>query len=252
MLRSFVALSLLYTFTAAAVVPAVAWADPDPSALASAKTHYAAGQAAFGSGDYTTAVTEWKTADQIAPAPLLDYNIGLAYERMGHFKAASNYYGKYLAEAPQAQNTAEVKDRIAACEAATTPDDTDTGDEPVAAPAPAAVPAAPTPAAPTAVTPSASAPPAPAAPDGTASTPIPPPEATNAPPPPPSSYAQNGDQGQSSEDEPVYDHWWFWAVLGGGALILVLSAAHDGNHNTVSTGVAPLPVEPGGATLYRF
>lgn len=77
-----------------------------------AQLRFQAGSAAYEAGDFTTAIQEWKAAQLLRPAPLLDFNIGLAYEQLGRSQAACKYYRRYLEQAPQAPERAEIEARL--------------------------------------------------------------------------------------------------------------------------------------------
>lgn len=51
--------------------------------LDKAKREFTAGRNAFDAGDYEMAIRRFLLAEKIAPSPILTYNIGLAYERLG-------------------------------------------------------------------------------------------------------------------------------------------------------------------------
>jgi tetratricopeptide (TPR) repeat protein len=88
----------------------------DPEMLRQAKTHFEAGRAAYNNGDYQTAVREFKAAELLRSSPVLNYNIGLAQEKLNHRKAALRYYRLYLEQLPSAPNRAEVESKIATLE----------------------------------------------------------------------------------------------------------------------------------------
>ena len=79
---------------------------------ANAQLRFQAGSAAYEAGDFTTAIQEWKAAQLLRPAPLLDFNIGLAYERLGRPRAACKYYLQYFAQVPNAPERAEIEARL--------------------------------------------------------------------------------------------------------------------------------------------
>jgi tetratricopeptide (TPR) repeat protein len=118
-----------------------------------AQLHFQAGSAAYEAGDFTTAIQEWKAAQLLRPAPLLDFNIGLAYERLGRQNAACKYYRRYLEQVPQAPERAEIEARLhcGEAQAATPPGGAPPAAIPPGAPgAPVASPAGPPVATPTA------------------------------------------------------------------------------------------------------
>lgn len=66
------------------------------AAAQDARAHFLRGQAAYDTGDYTTAVSEWRTAYGIDPRPLLQYNLAQAYERLGQLQEAVTAYETYV------------------------------------------------------------------------------------------------------------------------------------------------------------
>ena len=99
---------------AAAPAPAVGGED---AAMAQAKQHFETGRNAYNAGDYMTAIREFKAAEQLRPSPILDYNIGLANEKLGKRRVAVKYYKRYLELQPNAANKAEVEGKVSALEA---------------------------------------------------------------------------------------------------------------------------------------
>jgi tetratricopeptide (TPR) repeat protein len=139
-LLAFVLLTLRAGRTFADEPPAPTAQPPaeDP-ALAQARAHFEAGRNAYLAANYEQAIREFRSAEAIRPSPVLEYNIGLAYEGLGRPRVALRHYRKYLADKPDAQNRPEVEQRIAALEKAVaagpaTP-------EPAAQPAPPTTPA---------------------------------------------------------------------------------------------------------------
>src|SRR5260370_35027214 len=67
--------------------PATAPAAPpqtvDDGTMAQAKQHFEAGKNAYNSGDYAGAIRGFKAREALRPSPILEYNIGLAHERLG-------------------------------------------------------------------------------------------------------------------------------------------------------------------------
>src|SRR2546423_12265554 len=86
-------------------------------AMAQAKQHFETGRNAYNAGDYVTAIREFKAAEALRPSPILDYNIGLANEKLGKRRVAVKYYRRYLEEQPNATNKAEVEQKVTALEA---------------------------------------------------------------------------------------------------------------------------------------
>jgi len=136
MRRSLVASLTLLSFTTLILWPQGAWAQgeakpaeappaaaPAPAAggedaaMAQAKTHFETGRNAYNAGDYVTAIREFKAAEALRPSPILDYNIGLANEKLGKRRVAVKYYKRYLELQPNAANKAEVEGKVASLEA---------------------------------------------------------------------------------------------------------------------------------------
>jgi hypothetical protein len=74
-----------------------AWAAP----IEDAKAAFAAGKEAFERGDYEVALQNFNRANQLVPAPSLQYNIGNCHERLGHYKDAAAAFERYLELAGQ-------------------------------------------------------------------------------------------------------------------------------------------------------
>jgi tetratricopeptide (TPR) repeat protein len=106
-----------------APAPAPAAAQPAPApagddaTMAQAKSHFETGRNSYNAGDYVTAIREFKAAEQLRPSPILDYNIGLANEKLGKRRVAVKYYKRYLEEQPNASNKAEVEGKVQSLEA---------------------------------------------------------------------------------------------------------------------------------------
>src|SRR5262245_30796942 len=79
-----------------------------------AEKHVQAGYRAYHGNDYAGAIREFEAASAIHPSPILDYNIGAAYEKLGKPADAARYLRHYLETSPQAANRADVEKRIAA------------------------------------------------------------------------------------------------------------------------------------------
>lgn len=77
-----------------------------------ATQHYQSGRELFSAGDYQGAIREFETANRLAPSPVLDFNIGLARERLGQLEQAVQHYRAYIAAMPNANNRAAVDAKI--------------------------------------------------------------------------------------------------------------------------------------------
>lgn len=83
-----------------------------------AQSRFEAGVAAYQEGRYREAVERFKEADQLAPSPLLSFNIAKVYERMADNRSALAWYRDYLRRLPNADNRASVLERVTALEKA--------------------------------------------------------------------------------------------------------------------------------------
>jgi hypothetical protein len=133
--RSLIALVTLFSFTTLTFWPRGAHAQAQPAAtppppeaapppppaddatMGQAKQHFETGRNAYNAGDYVTAIREFKAAEALRPSPILDYNIGLANEKLGKRRVAVKYYRRYLEEQPNASNKAEVEGKVTSLEA---------------------------------------------------------------------------------------------------------------------------------------
>jgi tetratricopeptide (TPR) repeat protein len=88
----------------------------EPDALAQARACFERGRDAFQKGNYQEAIREFKAAQALQPSPLLDYNIGLAHEQLGHPRTAIKFLQRYLQGLPAAPNRSDVEIRIHALE----------------------------------------------------------------------------------------------------------------------------------------
>jgi tetratricopeptide (TPR) repeat protein len=104
------AAAIFWPLTSRAQAAAAAPAD---DALNQAKSHFEAGKNAYNAGDYPTSIREFKAAEALRPSPILDFNIGLANEKLGKKRVAVKYYKRYLEGMPNATNRATVEASIA-------------------------------------------------------------------------------------------------------------------------------------------
>jgi tetratricopeptide (TPR) repeat protein len=180
-------------------------AQPADEAMGQAKQHFETGRNAYNAGDYVTAIREFKAAEALRPSPLLDYNIGLANEKLGKRRVAVKYYHRYLDEQPNAANKAEVHQRITTLES-----------EIASQPPPAAT----------------------AQPGGTAPQPTPQGQEQASDMPPPDSnaaaaaqpgydpYASQSPPGQAATAKPAKKRslWWIWLIVAGAVTLTVVIA----------------------------
>ncbi len=80
---------------AAATPPANPKAD-----LTAAKKHYADGEKKYKAGDFAGALAEFKEANDIKSTPHAERYLGLCEDSLGHFRAASDWYEKFLTHVP--------------------------------------------------------------------------------------------------------------------------------------------------------
>lgn len=69
---------------------------PDEVKKERAKAYYKDAQAAYDAGRYEDAVTLFRLADTMSPAPVIAYNIASAYERLSRYEDAIAYFEGYL------------------------------------------------------------------------------------------------------------------------------------------------------------
>ncbi|MCA9580922.1 MAG: PEGA domain-containing protein [Myxococcales bacterium] len=79
-----------------------------------ARALFLSGQEAYSQGDYETAIEKWKAAYQADARPLIQYNLGQAYERLGRIQDAAAALDLYLQTAPEDDRTrrAEVSAKL--------------------------------------------------------------------------------------------------------------------------------------------
>jgi hypothetical protein len=227
----FTAAVTLCAFVATTVFARAARAQDDAT-FAEAKAHFEAGKNAFIARDYPGAIREFKLAESLRPSPILDYNIALAYAELHKPRVAANYFRRYLAGSPNAQNRADVERRIADLERQASA-------QPPPPPTEAPVYEAPPPGPPV---------PAPRGYDPYAQSP----EAQPVAPP--------------VQPAPARSYWWVWLVVVGGVLLIAtivgVAVYASSFHSTASTAgdralvaperAPPADRTPGGAILFRF
>ena len=105
------------TCLATAVLLTAVLLQAAPASAQDARELFSQGQAAYETGDYDTAVRNWRQAWEIDPRPLLQYNLAQAYERLGQLDLAVTSYRAYVEASPgddaRAQNA---RARIASLE----------------------------------------------------------------------------------------------------------------------------------------
>ena len=77
-----------------------------------ARSLFHAGTVAFQDGRFEDALRRWREAYESSPRPRLLFNIGTAFDRLGRAAEAADYFERYLAESPDADNRNSVMRRI--------------------------------------------------------------------------------------------------------------------------------------------
>lgn len=83
-----------------------------------AKTHYQAGVKYYNSGDFRSAIREFSSAQQLAPADLNLYNLALCYDKLGDPEPALQNYRAFLDKQPNSDKRGEIEASIARLDAA--------------------------------------------------------------------------------------------------------------------------------------
>ncbi len=235
------------------------FAAPDPREQA--KKHYAAGEARWKAGNYRGAIIEFTAADELAPSPVLSYNVALCHDKLGQREDAVRHYREYLSRWPEAPNRAEVEARIAALAVAVpepAPAATPTPSPELREPRPG-IPEARPPADSDVRTPQAMKPgetPAPTY-DRSFANRIPgPAEAAPTEPPgssgPPGPYAPGPGEPPPTPapSRPFYAQWWFWVIVGVGVAITVDIAVSSSKNNSVGLTQGAQTATPAGLTFH--
>jgi hypothetical protein len=77
-----------------------------------AKRYFLEAKQAYLEGRYHAAVASFRAAAAIRPSPILDFNIGRCFEKLGKLDEAIAAYEKYLKTAKDAPNRADVQTRV--------------------------------------------------------------------------------------------------------------------------------------------
>ncbi len=80
---------------------------PDEAAVAEARRRFTEGQKLFERGELKPAVEEFKEAYRLTRNPLLLYNIGFVYDKLGDEPLALHYYTRFIEEARDTERTRE-------------------------------------------------------------------------------------------------------------------------------------------------
>lgn len=89
-----------------------ALAAPAQADNKTAKEHFALAQSAERRQDWEAAITEYEAAYALSPHPDVLFNIGNDYEKLGQGRNAAAYFQRYLDEAGDAPDRADVETRI--------------------------------------------------------------------------------------------------------------------------------------------
>lgn len=92
-------------------------ARADKEAMTRAKAYFDAGVDAYDQGKYDVALRDFEQAHALSHSPALYFNMAACEEHMEHFQPASLLLRQYLIEKPEADDKANVQQRIHALEA---------------------------------------------------------------------------------------------------------------------------------------
>ena len=101
----------LACFAVAALIAAPARADENDDA-AQAKKHYVRGMAHYNLDEFDRAIEEFEAGYRLKPDPVFLYNVAQCYRRWKKPEQALDFYEKYLRQAHEPPNRAEVQQRI--------------------------------------------------------------------------------------------------------------------------------------------
>src|SRR5262245_46388189 len=85
---------------------------------AEATPRFDSGVEQYNLGHYAEAITEFEAAYEIAPSPILLFNLAQCHRHLGNKERALFLYRRYLEQAPKAANRADVDHRVAELEQA--------------------------------------------------------------------------------------------------------------------------------------
>ena len=114
MVRRLLVLSVFAALTAA--LPAVTHAQPrrpTPAQMREAARVYQEGLALMEGGNPEGALPKFQQAYDLAAPPNALFNMGACHEAIRNFDRALEYYGRYLVEAPAAEDRRDVQNRMA-------------------------------------------------------------------------------------------------------------------------------------------
>ena len=122
-MRGVLALTLVVTTVFAGMrFERVAAADPTSASAGDtrtqAKANYDEGKRQYAAGNYQAAIDAFGKAEQLMPSGYNDFNIALAYDKLGDATNAVAHYRSYLTRIPDAANKAAVEGSISRLDAA--------------------------------------------------------------------------------------------------------------------------------------
>jgi tetratricopeptide (TPR) repeat protein len=110
-MRSLSSRILAFTLVAAVcAAPAVVHAEGTKKG---AKVYYDKGSYEYNLGHFEQAIAAFEKAYEFSPVPILLFNIGQCHRQLGNKERAVFFYRRYLEQAPNADNRADVQNRIA-------------------------------------------------------------------------------------------------------------------------------------------
>jgi tetratricopeptide (TPR) repeat protein len=92
------------------------WADERAGGIAQARSYFQAGVTAYDDGKYEVALREFQHAHALSHSAALYFNMAACEEHLDHFQAAGLLLRQYLIEKPEAEDRANVEQRIKALE----------------------------------------------------------------------------------------------------------------------------------------
>jgi len=98
--------------------PGVAFAQGNDARNQAARAKFEAGKRAFAEGRYEDALIAFRWSYQLSARPQLQYNLGLAYDRLRRDEEALAAFKAYLTWDAKAERAVEVRARVNALEAA--------------------------------------------------------------------------------------------------------------------------------------
>jgi tetratricopeptide (TPR) repeat protein len=91
------------------------WSLParaEPFELELARAHFLTGQSYYEQARYADALKEFEEAHRLSRRPAFHFNIGVCHEKLGELDAAIASFERYLREAPEVRDRAEVEARV--------------------------------------------------------------------------------------------------------------------------------------------